>query len=138
MSKKATVQQPAVAPPPPARRRAQTFLTPATPEAGRALLTASEPEGDFQARVVTLAETTGWRWWHDYDSRRNARGFPDLVLVRGEHLVFAELKTARGSLTREQRIWLVALTRVANASGGAVSVYHWRPGDWSQIERVLR
>jgi len=55
------------------------------------------------------------------------KGFPDLVLARKGEVVFAELKSAKGKVTAEQRSWL-------NALGGG---YLWRPADWSEIQEVL-
>jgi hypothetical protein len=60
-------------------------------------------------------------------------GWPDLTLVRGEQLIFAELKSDRGRLTDQQQVWLEVLGKVAE-------VYEWRPCDWASgaIETVLR
>ena len=37
-----------------------------------------ETEKGFQAAVVELARLRGWLVYHTYDSRRSAKGFPDL------------------------------------------------------------
>lgn len=89
-------------------------------------------EQAFQATVLELARLTGWRCYHTWASLRSPAGFPDLVMVRGERLVFAELKSARGKLSEAQSGWLEALR-----STGA-EVYLWRPEDWSAIEDTLR
>lgn len=115
----------------------QRFYAPATPEEGAALLDELTDEATFQAWVIDYAKQHGWRWWHDNDSRRNKRGLPDLLMVRGSHLIFAELKTERGTRTPEQREWLADLLTVAEASHGAVNVYLWRPSDMAVIERIL-
>jgi hypothetical protein len=83
--------------------------------------------------VIEFAALVGWRVYHTHDSRRSATGFPDLAMVRGGRLVFAELKTSRGRVGRDQAGWLDAL-----AGCGAVESYLWRPADWATIERVLR
>jgi hypothetical protein len=57
-------------------------------------------EAEFQAQVVSLAELRGWRIFHDHDSRRNTAGLPDLILVRRGRLIFAELKSERGRISR--------------------------------------
>jgi hypothetical protein len=93
----------------------------------------AESEAAFQQAVEGLAGFDGWRIYHTHDSRRSHRGFPDLTLVRDERLIFAELKTEKGRVTREQREWLEALGRVP-----AVEVYLWRPSDWPELERTLR
>ena len=88
-------------------------------------------EKQFQAQVVELAQTLGWLVYHTYDSRRSVPGFPDLVMVRNGVIHFAELKSEKGKLTPEQRLWLTELGR------GRV-VYLWRPSDWDEIVEVLR
>jgi hypothetical protein len=64
---------------------------------------------------------------------RSPWGYPDLTLVRPGRLIFAELKSAQGKLTREQALWLSMLER----SIPAVEVYTWYPADWSTIQEVL-
>lgn len=91
-------------------------------------------ERDLQAAVVELARWLGWMCWHDFDSRRNEAGMPDLILLRGARLAFAELKSARGSLRPDQARWLTALRGVPG-----VEVHLWRPSHWydGTIEAVL-
>jgi hypothetical protein len=89
-------------------------------------------ERDFQAGVVELARLLGWRSYHTHDSRRSAAGFPDLVLVRGKRLVFAELKSETGARSADQRTWLDALGETPAES------YLWRPGDWPEVAEVLQ
>jgi len=98
----------------------------------RRKLNATLTEKQFQEAVVALAETRGFNVFHDHDSRRNAAGLPDLLLVRPPRLLFAELKASRGVVRPEQRRWLELL----GACPG-VEVHVWRPDDWSTIERVL-
>lgn len=98
-------------------------------------------ESAFQAEVVGLAEFYGWRVYHTHDSRRSQRGFPDLVLVRPPELIFAELKTASGRPTAEQREWLDELALVAaefrahlpDGPGARFDVYLWRPDDFDGV-----
>jgi hypothetical protein len=119
-------------------RATERFLAPATPAEGATLLEALEDEKSFQRWLTDLATLNGWRCWHDNFSLRNDAGFLDLFLVRGNRLIIAELKTMRGQVRPEQREWLAALHTVADASGGAVSVYLWRPSNRAEIEEVLR
>jgi hypothetical protein len=79
-------------------------------------------ERDLQTAVVDLARMLGYLVFHDYDSRRSTPGFPDLTLChpRSGALLFAELKSATGKVTREQDEWLRAL-----AVRGVAFV--WRP-----------
>jgi hypothetical protein len=97
-------------------------------------------ERSFQTGVVTLARLRGWRIAHfraawTKDGWRTAMsgdvGYPDLTLVRGERLIFAELKSAGGRLRDEQRVWLDALGETP------AETYCWKPDDWPQIEETL-
>ena len=91
-----------------------------------------ETEAAFQSAVVDLAKAQGWRVYHTHDSRRSAKGFPDLVLVRGKMLLFLELKTNTGQATPEQADWIQALKRVHHTRTGIA-----RPRDWESLERML-
>lgn len=77
-------------------------------------------EAQLQQAVLDLAKYTGWLVYHTYDSRRSAAGFPDLVLVR-ERVVFAELKSDGGRLSRFQKRWIEALLAAGQ------EVYVWTP-----------
>jgi hypothetical protein len=90
-------------------------------------------EAELQANVLELAGLHGWLGYHTHDSRRSAAGFPDLVLVRGDRLVFAELKREGRYPTPAQRTWLAALGAVTK-----IDAQLWRPGDWPAIEQALR
>ena len=60
----------------------------------------------------------------------DGKGFPDLTMVRGERLAFAELKAENGRVSPDQRTWLESLSLVAE-------VYVWKPSHWNEIEEVL-
>lgn len=100
-------------------------------------VTASPPairhqsEAAFQRAVIEYAQLNGWAVYHTHFSRHSQAGYPDLTLVRGRRLVFAELKTATGRMSAEQQQWLnrLALT--------GVETFLWRPADWPVIEREL-
>lgn len=83
----------------------------------------------FQGQVIDLCRTMGLLCYHTHDSRRSAKGFPDLVIVGPRGVLFAELKSATGRATADQRVWLVALCRVASLAGRGVFVELWRPED---------
>lgn len=97
-------------------------------------------EDDFSDRVVSYAQDHRWRVLHIRPARTSkgwrtpvsgdGNGFPDLVLVR-ERVLFAELKSAKGVMSQDQKDWLFALMN-ANAP-----YFLWRPSDWSDIERIL-
>lgn len=97
-------------------------------------------EAGFTTAVIAYARLMGWKAHHQRPARTrdgwrtavsgDGKGFLDLVLCR-ERVVFAELKTDRGRLTPEQKMWVGWLT----AAGQEVHV--WRPENWPEIERVL-
>ena len=89
-------------------------------------------EKDFQNQIIKYARACGWLYYHTYDSRRSVPGFPDLTLVRGGRLIFAELKIGRRKATAAQRIWLDELGGVSG-----VEAYLWYLSDWEHIEEVL-
>jgi len=104
-------------------------------------LRPAENEAGFTAAVLALARLRGWRCAHFRPARTlrgwrtavagDGVGFPDLLLVRAERLVVAELKVGRGQPTADQERWLAAF----QAAG--VEVYVWRPDQWDKIQEVL-
>ncbi len=88
-------------------------------------------EAAFQRMVIKLASLYRWRVYHTHDSRRSQAGFPDLVLVRGQQLLFVELKTDTGKVMPEQWAWIVALLDAGQ------DARIWRPADWKAIEATL-
>lgn len=101
---------------------------------------------DYATRVARPA----WRWYHTRDSRHSPAGFLDLVMVRPPRLIFAELKTERGKITREQTEWMDDLFMCGawherppahaewKVGGTIVECYLWRPSDRPDVERILR
>lgn len=101
-------------------------------------------EAELLSFVLDYASHHGWLVHHQWDSRINPRGrknhrqqqrmsdpgFPDLVLVRNNRCIFAELKRQNGQLTDLQGEWLDRLKTIAE-------VYVWRPTDISAIETIL-
>lgn len=88
-------------------------------------------EKQFQGFVVQVAKLYGWWVYHTFDSRRSAHGWPDLVLIRGSVIIYAELKTDKGKLSKHQTE-VIARLREANQT-----VYVWRPADWDEICELL-
>ena len=99
-------------------------------------------ERAWQAQVTDLAKVLGWphayfrparteRGWRTPVSGPKGAGFPDLVLVRGDRLVFAELKAQDGRLTPDQR-------HVLGVLGKAAECHVWRPADLNAVLEVLR
>lgn len=97
-------------------------------------------EREFTQQVIDLAHYCGWRVYHTWSSVHSPAGFPDLVLVRRERLLFVELKSERGRLTTAQEEWLGALRAVCTRRGllGLPEVAVWRPSDWDQIVEAVR
>ena len=90
-----------------------------------------QSEASFQKQVIVWAEQRGWFAYHVYDSRRCVAGFPDLVLVRRPHVIFAELKRQDGKVSEDQQAWLDELKAC-----GQIAVV-WRPSDWQAIAEAL-
>lgn len=103
-----------------------------TVPAARQILDASLTERQFMDTVTDYARRCSWDYYHTWRSVHSVKGFPDLVLVRAERLVFAEIKRQSGKPTKEQVYWLERL-----AATGA-ETYIWRPSDWEQVREVLR
>jgi hypothetical protein len=102
-----------------------------------------ESEKDFQAAVVRFAKLTGWRVQHTRTVQirpgvwatpvQGHSGFPDLVLAHPTRgLLFVELKTIGGRLSKDQKDWLIVL------SEASAEVYVWYPSDWPAIEERLQ
>lgn len=102
----------------------------------------AESEKAFQKRIMDLARMYGWRVAHFHDSRRqvrpgvfvgdaDAKGYPDLTLVRPPELIFIEVKAELGKTTPEQEEWLGLLA----ASGFETFVV--RPSGWGVVEKRL-
>jgi hypothetical protein len=112
----------------------------------RALGTIPLTESEFQRQVVQLAENNGWDWMHIGRVGKHAAngakgtlgtGWPDLVLVRGHRLIFAELKAESAPLpSTEQRKVLQVLWGLMEGIP-EIGVYVWRPSDLPLILEVL-
>lgn len=101
-------------------------------------------EAEWQSTVEGLAKLRGWLTYHAPDnrpvvSRRGRRyvqnvqaGFPDLVLVRDDRLLFAELKRETGVVSNEQQAWLRRLDKAG------AETHVWRPSDLAMVQEVLR
>ena len=102
-------------------------------------------ETTWQGIVIGIAHACGWRVAHFRKvriQRANGSvyyatpaavdgvGYPDLCLVRGEQLIYAELKAELGKVEPEQAVWIDALRL-------AVPCYVWRPSDADTMQEVL-
>lgn len=106
-------------------------------------LYAQISESAFTHQVIQLARVLGWRVAHFRPAmtkrgrwvtavQGDGAGFPDLIMLRKDRRIMAELKAAKGKTTEEQDRWLEA----ARCAG--FEVYLWRPAMIDDIERSLR
>lgn len=109
-------------------------------------------ETEFTRRVIKLARLNGWRVLHIRPGRTirkdketgeiktdwrtpiqgDGKGFPDLLMLRDDRIVIAELKVGRGKKTPEQIAWLQAFVLA-----GIADVFTWYPSEWDEIESIL-
>lgn len=100
-------------------------------------------EADLQAAVVDVARRLGYMVAHFRPARTtqgwrtpvsgDGAGFPDLVLVGNDRILFVELKSQRGRLTADQERWRDQLV----AAGGEWHL--WKPSDWPvRVMEALR
>jgi hypothetical protein len=99
-------------------------------------------ESELQRNVIDMARYLGW-YVHAERPAMTSKGFrtaimgnagfPDMVLCRGNRLIFVELKSAAGTLTEQQVKWGKLLSN-------NTTYYVWRPSDWfnGTIEEVLK
>lgn len=95
-------------------------------------------EREWQNHVHKVAVAYGWKYYHAPDNKpvngriqRVVAGFPDLVLVKGQRLIFAELKKEIGVLSDAQKDWLDSLQKTG------VEVYVWRPSNMLEVKQIL-
>lgn len=106
-------------------------------------------EEDFLTQIIDLAHIYHWKvahfrpamtkhGWRTAVSADGA-GFPDCVLLRGDRLIFAEIKSEKGQLTPAQNEWLDALAEVGGATNfQEIQTYVWRPDMLEEIAEILR
>jgi hypothetical protein len=101
------------------------------------------PERDIQTTVIEMARRLGYLVFHHHDSRRqvrpgvfvgdrDAKGFPDLVLLRPPRMVVIECKKELGKVEPEQQEWLDAFA----ACGAEVHVV--RPSNMDDVLKAIR
>lgn len=92
-------------------------------------------------QVVDVAELYGWSWahfrpaqttrgWRTPVSGPLGAGWPDLTLVRGDRILFVELKRESTRPRPDQTFVLILLAEAAE-------VYVWRPSDFDDVVAVL-
>lgn len=112
------------------------------------------PETDFEDAIIALATATGWMIHAERPAkirpdpttgRTRARtavkghvGYPDITAAHPQHgIILAELKSATGTLTDEQRDWLSTLAN-HDRPAAQILIEVWRPEDWPAIETAFR
>lgn len=105
-------------------------------------------EAEWQAFVCDCLDLAGWKWHHEFDSRKSPSGFPDLFAAHPKRgLIVVELKTEKGKLRPEQEEWWRLLSIVSGLKelGGSPSPYGgrrsspafytgiWRPSMWRTV-----
>jgi len=98
-------------------------------------------EAVFTEQVIRIARVFGWLVMHQRPARTNRgwrtaisgdAGFPDLVMLRRNRAILAELKSAKGKVAPAQQTWLEA------ASLAGIEAYIWKPRDIDSVESILR
>lgn len=87
-------------------------------------------EAEFQKRITDYLDWRKILWYHVNDSRKDKKGFPDLVIV-GKHVIFAELKSEKGKVSPDQEKWLSALLAAGQQA------YIWKPSNWTDVQALL-
>lgn len=95
-------------------------------------------ERAWLAEHVRQAALLGhWLYYHTHDSRKSPEGFPDVLALRDDQLIVAELKSEGKNPTPAQQQWLDAFRMFEALLPDHVSVYVWRPSNLADIDRLL-
>lgn len=104
----------------------------------RAVVDAAQSEEDYQAQIVELAERLGWRVYHTYNSQHSARGFPDLILIRGITLLALEVKSSKAKEPPPEQVgWIGAFKQVRRVYADFAYPKHWEDLK-DTLQRALR
>jgi hypothetical protein len=96
-------------------------------------------ETEWQKQVLKSAHSLGWHSMHIGRTGKHqavgakgtmGTGWPDLVLVKGGRIIFAELKGTDGALSQEQKDVLALLVNVGEC-------HVWRPSDFGLVLDTL-
>ena len=92
-------------------------------------------EREFQTYLEGQMRSAGWTV---YSIRRSdlaqvtLAGYPDITAWRDQRLIFAELKTDSGRLSKAQNAVLESLKALKLAE-----TYVWRPADIQNIQKII-
>jgi hypothetical protein len=82
------------------------------------------PEKRLQAYVNEALQVRKWLSYHTWSSLHSKAGFPDVVALRGDRGICAELKREGKNPKDAQVVWLDAF------AAAGFETYIWRPSDW--------
>ena len=99
----------------------------------REVMDKAMSEAEWQEQIVSYARMNDWLVHHNADSRRSDPGLPDLILVRGDTVMFLECKKMTGKMRQEQTLWMGRLKTATQVKSAVV-----RPSDWDTLEEQLR
>jgi hypothetical protein len=86
-------------------------------------------ESELFTQVI---QTCNWYGLRHYDSEHSATGFPNLVIVGPDGMLFVEVKGSKGVLSHQQVKWIAEL-RAAGAEAMVV-----RPHDFDDLVLQLK
>jgi len=106
-----------------------------SPVRGRAAVHALVTEDQFERWTAGVAKRGGWHGVHTRKSFgvmmgvfvEDAFGIPDWIFSNGVRTIWRELKSQRGRVSPQQRVWIDRLV----SSGQDAKV--WRPSDEREI-----
>lgn len=99
---------------------------------GPALLARAIPERQLQEtlRQAFLAEQ--YLYYHTHRAQHSPAGFPDIIAIRGNRLIVAELKREGEKPTEAQANWLAAFEGIVHITVGL-----WRPSDLDHALAII-
>ncbi len=69
-----------------------------------------DPESNLQEKIEKYCREHGFPFFHDRSRKKNAPGFPDLVIaLKGGRTLWLELKSKGGVMSKEQKEWRLQL-----------------------------
>ena len=90
-------------------------------------------EKAFLANVTQVARDLGYWVYHNWTSIHSPRGLPDLLMIRDDRMLWAELKTDKkeSKLSPHQE----DVMQMLRAAGQ--EVYLWRPAMMQELTEIL-
>ncbi len=98
-------------------------------------------ESILQQNTIDLFRRCGWLVHHNYESRMSEPGFLDIVAVKKPNVIFSEIKSQKGKLTKAKlnkhgRLMPGQEDWFAQLQGCPVKSFVWRPSDWEDIVKI--